>query len=142
MEAVWIALGGNAAFLVVVALFGKKIVTHWLDKDLNRFKQQIQQACTLEVEKLRGALAIASSEHAILLTHLQSRRANVIDELYKRLAVAIATSGSLFSLFEFAGENSKDAKSKSPSRHCSLCAITSIRNKFGCLPSLASVWQH
>jgi hypothetical protein len=144
--AVWIALGGNAAFLLVVAFLGKKIVAQWLDKDVERFKaaldkdaerfrsnldkdaqqfqasldreterfkSDVQAMASAELERLRGALQIAANEHSILLSKLQEKRAEVIDELYKRLALAISAVTSYVAIFELPGELPKEEKAKS-----------------------------
>ena len=89
MESVWIALGGNAAFLLVAAFLGRKVITHWLDRDLETFKQALVDARALEIEKTRGALQIATNEHSILLSKLQERRADVIGEIYDHIASGI-----------------------------------------------------
>jgi hypothetical protein len=112
MEAVWFALGGNVVFLAVVAFLGKGLITHWLDKDIGRFKQQLQHDAATEIERLRGSLQIAATEHSILLSRLQDRRADVIDTLYALLAKAISATASLLAVFEPAGALSKDEKSK------------------------------
>jgi hypothetical protein len=125
MEAVWIALGGNAAFLVVVAFLARKLITHWLDKDFERSKERIatesaQQlarteaalrlAGNSEVERLKSELAVVAAEHSILLSRLQDRRAAVIDELYGKLADAIREITSFVNVMEMAGEPSKAEK--------------------------------
>src|ERR1700685_3417467 len=89
MEGVWIALGGNAAFLLLVAYLGRKLVAQWFDKDLEAFKQAIADASALELEKARGALEIATNEHSILLSKLQDRRANVVGDIYEHIAAGI-----------------------------------------------------
>ena len=104
MQAVWIALGGNAMFLVVVAFLGRKLVTHWLDKDLNRFRDQLQSAASQELETLKGRLQIAANEHSILLTKLQERRAEVIGELYSKVSKGVRELASYVRPLQLSGE--------------------------------------
>jgi hypothetical protein len=127
VQAVWIALGGNAAFLVVLAFLGRKLIVHWLDKDFERSKERIasesaQQlarteaalrlAGNTEVERLKSELAVIAAEHSILLSRLQDRRAEVIDELYGKLAIAIREITSFVNVMEMAGEPPKAEKGK------------------------------
>jgi hypothetical protein len=69
----------------VVAFLGRKIILHWLDKDLNRYKHDLAHAAAQELETLKGRLQVAANEHSILLTRLQGRRAIVIGRLYEKL---------------------------------------------------------
>ncbi len=88
MQAVWIALGGNALFLVVVAFLGRKLITHWLNKDFERFKQKIESSAAIELERVKGGLTVIAAEHSILLSRLQDRRAEVIGTLYAKIMTA------------------------------------------------------
>lgn len=111
-SAIWIALGGNAVFLAVVAYLGKSIITQWLNKDLERFKGDLRGVADTELAKLKGALEIAATEHSIILSRLQDKRAEVIDGLYTRLAAAIAATTSYVQIFELAGAPPKEEKGK------------------------------
>lgn len=125
MEAIWISLGGNAAFLVVVAFLGRKLLTLWLDKDFERFKDRVssdsaralertkaelQLAGNTEIERLKNDLALVAAEHSILLTRLQDRRADVIGDLYAKIAVAIRLTSSFVSPMQLVGEPSQTDK--------------------------------
>jgi hypothetical protein len=110
--AIWIALGGNAVFLAVVAFLGKSIITHWLNKDIERFKSDIRGAADIELAKLRGALEIAANEHSILLSRLQDNRAKVIDELYGRLAAAIEAMTRYLGVFGSLDNSPTEEKAK------------------------------
>ena len=104
MEAVWIALGGQATFLIFVAFLGRSLIGHWLGKDFELFKAQVasdaaqsleraradlQLVASTELERLRSELAVVAAEHSILLSRLQDQRAQVIGELYGKVAAAI-----------------------------------------------------
>jgi hypothetical protein len=104
MSAIWIALGGNAAFLLVVAFLGKSLVSQWLEKDLQRFKDKLASDSTREIEALKGDLALAASEHSILLSRLQERRAQVIGEIYSKIAIAIRLTSSFVAPMQFVWE--------------------------------------
>ena len=55
---------------------------------------------------------MVAAEHSILLSRLQDRRADVIDELYGKLADAIRGITSFVNVMEMAGEPSKAEKGK------------------------------
>jgi hypothetical protein len=109
VSAIWIALGGNVVFLGVVAFLGRSVIGQWLNKDLERFKGDLRNSANAELEQLRSSLEIAANEHSILLTRLQDRRAEVIDQLYGRLATAIADS-KLFIAFQSSESPESDPK--------------------------------
>jgi hypothetical protein len=123
--AIWIAIGGNAVFLAVVAFLGKSVISQWLTRDLERFKTDIRSAAGAELERLRGALQIAAAEHSILLSRLQDRRAEVIDQLYGKLAKAIAAITSYVQIFELAGAPPKEEKARTAAE-----ALISFRDYF------------
>jgi len=110
MQAIWIALGGNAEFLVVVAFLGRKLIAHWLDKDLDSFKQRIAQAGSLELEKTRAALQIATNEHSIILAKLQEKRAEVVGDIYDHIASGVQALESYLRPLQLVGEANRDAK--------------------------------
>jgi hypothetical protein len=113
LQEILIVLGGNVALLAALAFLTKSIVAHWLNKDFERFKEKLsssyqmelertksslQREANTELERLKGALALAASEHSILLSRLQDRRAEVIGELYGKIAAAIRLLDSLLKL--------------------------------------------
>lgn len=64
------------------------------------------------MEKLRSVASISAQEHDIMLSRLQERRVDVIDQLYGKLADAIRDVTSYVNVAEFPGEPSKDQKAK------------------------------
>jgi hypothetical protein len=122
MEAIWIALGGNAAFLLVVAFLGKGLVSQWLEKDLQRCKDQLASdsareleglksrlslTANSELERLKSELALVASEHSIMLSRLQERRAQVIGDLYSKIAIATRLTSSFVSPMQWVWEQSQ-----------------------------------
>ena len=107
------ARGGNAAFIIVLAFLGRRVIEQWLNRDIERFKSELCVTTDSGLERLRGALQIAASEHSNLLSRLQDKRAEVIDELYGLLATAIAALTSYVAIFEFAGEPPRTRSAKS-----------------------------
>ncbi len=94
-QAILVAIGGNAAILLVIAFLGRTLISNFFSKDLERFK---------------AALQIAAIEHQVQFSKLHEKRAEVIAELYRLLVVATWEAESLASPFESAGEPNKREK--------------------------------
>jgi hypothetical protein len=94
--------------VVLVALVLKPLYAQVLARDLKKF----EQAGQLELERLRAELKIAGFERETRFARLQERRAEVLDQLYKRLAQMMRAFGSLVRPFQQAGEPSQEEKAK------------------------------
>ncbi len=94
-QAILVAFGGNAALLLVLGILARSLLNNALDKDLERFKGQLQ---------------LTAIEHEVTFTGLQQKRAEVIAELYKLLVKAYWEAESFTSPMEWAGEPSKKEK--------------------------------
>lgn len=110
MDSVLVALGGTGAFLAVVAFLGRSLIKHWLDKDLGKFKTDLQHTAAQELETLKSHLRMAANEHAILLTKLQERRAEVIGELYGQISKGVRELVSYLRPLQLVGEESRAEK--------------------------------
>lgn len=95
------ALGGSAILLAAIAWLIKTIITHYLSKDVEAYK------ATLKAES-----EIALLEHDTIFRRLHSRRAEILAELYSKLAEAVSATSSFLSLVEWAGEPDKKEKYK------------------------------
>jgi len=94
-QSLLVAFGGNAALLLVMGFLGRSLMSNALDKDLEKFK---------------GNLQLASTEHEIRFSKLHEKRAEVIAELYKLLVKATWEAESFTSPMEWAGEPDKKEK--------------------------------
>jgi hypothetical protein len=94
-QAILVAFGGNAALLLVLGFLGRSLLSHTLDKDLEKFKGQLQ---------------LTAMEHEIRFGRLHVKRAEVIAELYKLLVKATWEAESFTSPIERAGEPDKKQK--------------------------------
>jgi hypothetical protein len=98
---VLIVLGGNATVLAVLAFLARSLVQTWLAKDVKRFETNLQSSATSELERLKsdlkakGGIAIeelksrlqlATIEHQVRFSKLHEARAQIIADLYKRIA--------------------------------------------------------
>jgi hypothetical protein len=152
MADVWIALGGNAAFLLVVAFLGKKLVSQWLEKDLKRFQDQLATDSSREIEalkselsltassqleRLKGELALAASEHSIMLSRLQERRAQVIGDIYSKIAIAIRLTSSFVSPMQWVWEVSQMEKATEVRNALTAAQVTFEENRIWLTESCA-----
>ncbi len=94
-QAILVAFGGNAALLLVLGFLGRSLLSNALDKDLEKFKGQLQ---------------LAATEHEIRFSRLHEKRAEVIAELYKLLVKATWEAESFTSPMEWVGEPDKKEK--------------------------------
>jgi hypothetical protein len=94
-QALLVAFGGNAALLLVLGFLGRSIFNHALNRDLEKFKGQLQ---------------LSAVEHEIRFRRLDEKRAAVVAELYKLLVKALWEAESFTSPMEWAGEPDKKAK--------------------------------
>lgn len=68
-----VSIGGSAALFGALAWLTRSIIVHFLDKDVERFK---------------NALQLKAIEHQVRFNSLHIKRAEIIAELYQRLEVA------------------------------------------------------
>ena len=94
-QALLVALGGNAALLLVLGYVGRSIFNHALNKALEKFKGQLQ---------------LAAKEHEIRFSKLHEKRAEVIAELYKLLTKAAWEAESFTSRMDWVGKPGKKEK--------------------------------
>jgi hypothetical protein len=85
---------------------------HELQAALEAQRADLQRTAAVELERVRGVAAISTQEHEIMLSRLQERRVDVIDELYGKLVDAIRAVTSFVDVSERTGEPSKEQKGK------------------------------
>lgn len=85
-QTVLIAIGGQAALLVVLGFLARSLVSNWLAKDLERHKDALRHESERSLEALRHQLAMVAQENAVKTAELQSRRAQVIANIYAMLS--------------------------------------------------------
>lgn len=133
MNSVLVALGGTGVFLAVVAFLGRSLIKHWLDKDLGKFKIDLQHTAAQELETLKSHLHMAANEHSILLTKLQERRAEVIGELYGQISKGVRELISYLRPLQLAGEENRTEKAAA-ARTALMTALHSFEDKRVWLP--------
>ena len=86
-----VAVSGGAAWLLKAGL------TAWIEKDTEAFKAKLKANADTEIERLKSSLQMAATEHQVRFSKMHERRADVIEDLYKRL-VNVYFSGERFVL--------------------------------------------
>jgi hypothetical protein len=85
----------HAVLLAVLGFLGRSIYTHWLNKDIERFKDQLRAAQESHARNLEHALEIARLEHQVRFSRLYEKRFSKIEELHtesRQLVSALADS--------------------------------------------------
>jgi hypothetical protein len=80
--------GGSIAFFSAAAWLAKSLVSHFLKKDVETYKAQLQFDQSLMMEKFRADLEKVSLEHQVKFSKLHEKRAEVIAELYSLIVLA------------------------------------------------------
>ena len=109
-QSILLALGGNAALLVVLGWLARSLGSQLLAKDLETFKADLAAASSATTERLKHDLQLAALEHQVRFSKLHERRAEVVAELYGLLVEAQWASQSFISIAEWSGEPSKQEK--------------------------------
>jgi len=109
-QSILLALGGNAALLLVLGWMARSLGSQLLAKDLEQFKAELAAASTSTTEHLKHDLQVAALEHQVRFSKLHERRAEVVAEVYALLVEAQWASQSFVSIVEWAGEPPKHEK--------------------------------
>lgn len=80
------ALGGNAFLVTALGFLAKALVGNSLAKDPSRFQAEMKAASDRSIEEFKSQLGLAAVEHEVRFSALHEKRAEVIAEVYKRLA--------------------------------------------------------
>jgi hypothetical protein len=102
------SFGGSAILLALVVFLGRSLVSLLLEKDVEKFKSDLQAAAAMSTEKLRADLKIIAVEHEIRFSRLHAKRADVLAELHQLIVHALWEAEIFASPFGFAGDDKKE----------------------------------
>lgn len=108
IEAIITAIGGTAILLAAVAWLIRSLIGQYLSKDIENYKVKLRSQSEIQLEKLKGELAINATAHQIKFSKLHEKQATLIEELYLGVDRLDQLSKSLIGLF--AMENSVNEK--------------------------------
>ncbi|NLI15482.1 MAG: hypothetical protein GX409_04265 [candidate division Zixibacteria bacterium] len=109
-------LGLGAIIIAAVSWLARSIVLSIISKDLESYKAKLIMENEKSIELLKFDLRNKALEYEIKFGKLHDKRAEVIAEIYSKLAEAIYTTTSFVSPTEFEGEPSKQEKAKAASK--------------------------
>ena len=106
------ALGGNAVLLLAVECLVKSLISHYLTRDVDKYRAELQAASDTAIERLRHDLGMTATEREIRFRILHEKVADVVATTYERLWHAYQALGSYTAVLEFEGEPNKEEKLK------------------------------
>ena len=97
--------GGSALSLGLAWWLGRRLILHILEKErdaqkaaldaeLETHKSQLRAASDLALERVRTLDQFARTEHEVMLSRLQDRRAAIIGSLYAKIVEASESTGA------------------------------------------------
>lgn len=105
-------LGVFGLGVTAVSFLCRSVIAHWLDRDVTRYRADLQRAHDLELESLRNDLRLRSIEHEIRFRSIHEKQAEVIAETYLRLYNVYSSVCSYVKEIEHSSEPSKAQKFK------------------------------
>ncbi|MBC8277626.1 MAG: hypothetical protein H8E46_05295 [FCB group bacterium] len=94
------ALGGSAILLGTVAWLTKSIITHFLSKDVENFKNQLKAESDKNIEEFKNLLRMSAFEHETKFNTLHEKRAELVADLYTKLCTVRDAASNVFLFFE------------------------------------------
>ena len=96
MEEIIKFLGGSALLLAAIAWIIRSLIQHFLSKDIEVFKNNLKAEAEKDLVKLTSSLQLENERLRIKLSALESRRLEVLEELF-RLLVELTKYAEMFS---------------------------------------------
>ena len=93
---VFATVGGGGVVLGAAGWLTKKLIDSQLARETEAFKIRLQGDANVEVERLKSSLQMTTLEHQVRFSKLHEKRAEVIAEVYAKLADVYAEVGSSF----------------------------------------------
>lgn len=91
-----VALGvSQVVLLAVLAFLARSVIVHWLGKDLEKFKADLNSGAALALERFKAQLERDAREHEVRFADLHARRAEAIATVHASLVGARRTMRSL-----------------------------------------------
>jgi hypothetical protein len=76
----------TTACVGAVAWVARSLITHWLTRNATAFESKLKADVGREMESFRNSFQIIAAEQQIRFSNLHQKRAEIVAELYKRLA--------------------------------------------------------
>src|ERR1043165_8182915 len=96
-------VGGTAVIGGLIVWLIRSVVLHVLSKDVETYKNQLQNESAATLERLRHQLRLAAAEHEKRTALLQEKRAEVVATLYTKTVDFLAAAESFAAIVEWSG---------------------------------------
>lgn len=106
-------IGGSAVLLAVVAWLIRSLIRHVLTKDIEKYKYDLKREAEKELEAIKASLNIEALTYQIRFSKLHDRRADVIEQLYRKIVALETAAGCLET--EFQMDDYEELKEKADS---------------------------
>ena len=103
-------LGVAVIFVYALAWLTRKLLTHWMDKEVDKHRAALQAENAAATERLRSELRRQSLEHEVKYRRNDDRIAERLDQVYRRLLRFYECIVSYVKAVEHSDEPPKDAK--------------------------------
>ena len=110
MKDIFLALGGFGILVAALTWLLKSLIAHLLKKDIATYKTELKSQADSALKDLEASLKIHHIEHEIRFSKLHSTRAEIIAEIYEKLAIAYSRTSSYAAPYEFEGEPDRAEK--------------------------------
>jgi hypothetical protein len=78
-------VSGFAIVVAGLAWLAKKLFTHFLDRDIGKFKARLEAEASAEIEHLKSQLQRTAYEHQVTFSKLHEKRAETVETLFSML---------------------------------------------------------
>jgi|SRR3990172_5375634 len=85
--------GGSVLLLAAVAWLIRSLIRHFLSKDVEKYKFDLRREADKELAAIKASLNIDALTHQIRFSKLHERRAEIVEQLYKKI-VALETASA------------------------------------------------
>jgi hypothetical protein len=106
------AWGGILIGSSVLGYVFRSLWSQWLSRDIEEYKAQLRHQSDLEIERFKGELQRVAFEHQTRYSRLHEKRADALEELFKRMVKANDAFATRFRAVHFAGEPSIEEQTK------------------------------
>lgn len=90
----------------------KSLWSQFLARDIETFRANLENRNSVEIERLKGELKRISFEHETRYARIYDKRADALEELFKRMVKANRAFANKFYAIRFAGDPSPEEQTK------------------------------
>jgi hypothetical protein len=105
-------LGGSAIAIAALAWLARSIITQWLSKDVESYKNQLQAQSNMALERLRSDLQILADRRNIEYSRIHEKRLEIISDLAGKIRVFHERVSAYVAPWEPAGGPTKEERRK------------------------------